>query len=208
MIPRPMLVRALLRLYPTAWRAEYGDELIAILTARPLTPRIAADVAWNGFVQRARVAAPSTILGVAAMLFVLGNVVLSATVYRGAFAPMRPTFMTFPTIAVWFLTSEVYIVLMIVCGFWTQQRYGRGRKRSGWAAMRMSLIAGMPVVVVGLLFAAGAIDVRFMTNSELRPSTLALITAALSRVPESWLWGVLGGHIACKVGRAFTRVKA
>ncbi|HKV83453.1 MAG TPA: hypothetical protein VJN88_02785 [Ktedonobacterales bacterium] len=37
-------MRLLLRLYPIAWRARYGDEFAALLEARPMTPRIVLDV--------------------------------------------------------------------------------------------------------------------------------------------------------------------
>ena len=53
------IVAALLRLYPAAWRSEYGPELSGILLARPLGPDVIADILWNGFRQRARAAEPS-----------------------------------------------------------------------------------------------------------------------------------------------------
>ena len=48
------VVVALLRIYPAAWRREYGVELKGILLGRPLGTREIADVAWNGVWQRAR----------------------------------------------------------------------------------------------------------------------------------------------------------
>lgn len=54
-IPRPLIVAALVRLYPSAWRSEYGAELTDVLLARPVGRRVTR-------VPR------STILGLAAML--------------------------------------------------------------------------------------------------------------------------------------------
>jgi hypothetical protein len=38
----------LLRAYPASWRSEYGEELEALLLARPLTFAVAFDVARGG----------------------------------------------------------------------------------------------------------------------------------------------------------------
>jgi hypothetical protein len=104
--------------------------------------------------------------------------------------------------------NEVYVLLTILCGIWTQMRYKGGPKRSGWAAMRMSLIAGTPVIAAGVLHVLGGIDVTFMTNGDARPGALMLIAAPLARVPESWIWGMLGGYLACRFGSATAPVKA
>jgi len=208
MMARSTLARVLMRLYPAAWRAEYGGELSDILLARPLTARVIADVMWNGLVQRARGAAPSTILGAAMLLLVLTNIVVSATAREWLLPPLRSTHMTYPTVEIALVKNEVYILLTILCGVWTQMRYKRGPKRSGWAAMRMSLIAGTPVVAAGVLYAAGLIDATFMTNGHARPGALMLITAPIARVPESWIWGMLGGYLACRFGSAAALVKA
>ena len=204
MISRSTLARLLVRLYPPAWRAEYGDELTHILLARPLGARVIADVLWNACVQRARAAAPSTILGVSMMLLVLANIV-----YRDVlFPPLRATHMTYPTVEIALVKNEVYVLLTILCGCWTQMRYGRGPRRSGWAAMRMSLIAGTPVIATGVLQAAGLIEAAFLTNGDARPGALMLITAPIARVPESWIWGFGGGQLACWLGRKLTRAHA
>src|SRR5260370_31228977 len=64
---RHLAIRALLRLYPRAWRSRYGVELAALLAQRPLTPlevvdvlRGAADARWM-----ASRSAPSTPRGAA-----------------------------------------------------------------------------------------------------------------------------------------------
>ena len=107
------LIAALLRIYPAAWRGEYGEELTGILLERPLTPRAVADVAWNGLWQRGRAAEPSTILGLASMC----PRTLVGIVVRGVV--LRQSSMTFPTVRVVLLTAEFYVVLIVGCGCWT-----------------------------------------------------------------------------------------
>ena len=131
------LIAALLRIYPAAWRREYGEELTAILLDRPLGPRVMADVGWNGLWQRGRAAEPSTILGLVSMFATLAGLVVSGVV-------LRPSSMTFPTVRVTLLTAEFYVLLIVGCGCWTYLRHGDKVTRSGVAAMRMSLIAGIP----------------------------------------------------------------
>ena len=46
--------RWLLRLFPGAWRARYGDELLDLVDETGLTPHVAADVARAGVAERAR----------------------------------------------------------------------------------------------------------------------------------------------------------
>jgi hypothetical protein len=55
----PMLLRA----YPRAWRAEYGEELASVLAARPLSVWIVANVLWNGFRERLRRRHPGSFFG-------------------------------------------------------------------------------------------------------------------------------------------------
>ena len=50
-------VRALLRLYPAAWRQRYGDELLALLGESGLTFRIVLDVVLAAGVEWFRAAA-------------------------------------------------------------------------------------------------------------------------------------------------------
>ena len=46
------LIRTLLRLYPDEWRAEYGVELAAVLSLRPITPSVVVDVVLGATRQR------------------------------------------------------------------------------------------------------------------------------------------------------------
>ena len=77
-------------------------------------------------------------------------------------AVVRPSLMTFPTITVTFLASNLYGFLLIICGGWTAVRSEGAARESGLAAMRMSLFAGAPVILGGALLALGTIDIRFV----------------------------------------------
>lgn len=68
------IVTALVRLYPLAWRNEYGPELTDILLSRPLSAHVIGDVLWNSVRQRARAPEPSTVAGLAMMLAVLDGI--------------------------------------------------------------------------------------------------------------------------------------
>lgn len=193
------LTEALLRVYPAAWRREYGVELTDILRERPLTPRVIADVGWNGLWQRGRVAEPSTILGLVSMF-----ITLAALVVRGVV--VRPSSMTFPTVRVTLLTAEFYVMLIVGCGCWTYLRHGGKVTRSGVAAMRMSLIAGIPALVIGLLMMFGFLDVIVGAHDPggVRKFAWAILIARLAQVPEAWIWGSIGGLIGKWIARRGT----
>jgi hypothetical protein len=197
MISRQRLADLLVRLYPDAWRREYGDELTGVLLAHPITGRIVADVVWNGVRQRARAASPATILGLASMLVVLAGFAVTPHSYvRWAIGVVRPTFMTFPTLTVTFLGSEIYTVLLVVCGYWTARRYNVTPARSGVAAMKMSLLAALPVIVAGALLELGVIDYSLVGLESLRPPPLMMMIAPFARLPYYWMWGLFGGASA------------
>src|SRR5262249_1716608 len=160
------------------------DELEDVLLMRPLTLRHVGDVVWSGLWQRVRGAEPSTILGVASMFVILTGFVLAPGRYDHEkwAAVLRPTTKTLPTVTVTFLTTEFYVLLLIGCGLATFIRRGTV-KGSGVAAMRMTLIACIPIMLGGLLYAGGLIDVIFFRPGEpatpLSPSALAMTTAPL-----------------------------
>lgn len=192
------MAAALVRLYPAAWRREYGAELIDILLTQPLGLRVVADVAWSGLRQRALTAEPSTILGAASMLIILGAFLLAG---GDTTAVLRPSAMTFPTVTVRFLDSDVYAFLLIGCGYRTYLRHRGTAKRSGVAAMKMSLIAGMPIMAGALLMTAALLDLRAPGASVEPTSAWAMFVAPLARLPGSWLWGMVGGQFGKWVAR-------
>lgn len=194
---RQRLARALVNLYPTDWRREYGEELFDLLVARPLTWGGAVDVLWNGARLRIRFAEPWTVLGFASMLVVLAGFMIPPFRYSSSVTDvLRPSHMTFPTIVVTFMVSQVYIVLLMACGWLTGRRHPCAANRGGLAAMRMSLVAGAPVMIAGLLLATGAIGVTFTGMGSIHPNPLEVIAAPLARLPEAFLYGSMGAWTA------------
>ena len=204
---RRRLAEALLRVYPAAWRREYGEELFDILISRPLTWRVAADVLGAGVRQRIRAAEPATVLGAATVSVLLAQLALTAAGYRTpATAMLQPTDMTFPTVAASFMVSPVFPWLLIACGWWTASRHpGFSAKRCGTATMRMSFIGGIPVLVAGMLLAAGAISATQVGMGDVSPMSLAVIVAPLARLPEAWLYGSMGAWVQCARSRSHKR---
>jgi hypothetical protein len=198
MTPKQRLVTALLRLYPAAWRSEYGAELTDLLLSRPLGPRVIADVLWNGCRQRARTAEPSTILGLVAMLVILsGFVFMGATYGRTWTALMQPSPRTFPPVAV--MASGLFVSLLVLCGCWTHLRHGGRARRAGVAAMRMGFIAGIPIMLAGVLMMAGLLELTFVGSGLTPPAPWAVLIAPLVRLPEFWLWGAIGGKLGKQI---------
>ncbi len=188
------IIAALLRLYPTAWRREYGAELSGILMARPLGPRVMADIALNGIWQRGRAAEPSTILGLAAMLLVLSSFVVTGVSYGKTWtAWLGPSPRTFPPVMA--LASGSFVFLLVVCGCWTHLRHGGTARRSGLAAMRMGFIAGIPITIAGALLMFGFVQLRFVESALPPPAPWAVLIAPLARLPEFWIWGTFGGQL-------------
>ena len=103
------------------------------------------------------------------------------------------------------MESEVYVALLMACGWWTARRHHYAAKRCGVAAMRMSLIAGAPVILAGVLLAANAIDVSFAGMGGIRPLPIEVITAPLARLPKAWIWGAMGAWLQYQRVRAQTQ---
>ena len=196
MMTRGRVVDWLVRLYPASWRHEYGDELQEILLNRPLTAGIAADVVRSALRQRARFAAPSTVLGLPSMLMVIAGFLLPP--FSNGWITtnvLSPTAMTFPTFVVTFMSSEVYAVLLMMCGWWTRRRYGSSSARCGVAAMRMSLLAALPVLIAGVLLAAGAVQAPAISAGAIQPLPLAVLLAPIAHLPKYWMFGAMGGAL-------------
>jgi len=220
------IIRALLRLYPKTWRQEYGPELADVLSHRPLSLRIVFDVVWNGAGQRVRDADPAMRMGVIVMLMVLTGVVWNVTVPlsggRGVAAVLQDSSKTLPTVVVTALASDLYVLVLVACGCWTHLRRGESASRCGIAAVKLGAVAGMPVMFVGILMLVGIVHLRivgpgateatmaemgltftYYTTRAHAPSALTVFTAPLFRLPESWIWGLVGGG----VGRAIRRTQ-
>jgi hypothetical protein len=194
------IVTALLRLYPAAWRSEYGPELTGILLARPLGPRVIGDVLWSGFRRRGQAAEPSTILGLAAMLVVLSGFVLTGGAYGRTWMMLpQSSSRTFPPETA--LASGFFVFLLTACGCWTHLRHGGKARRAGMAAMRMGFIAGLPIMLAAVLMMFGLFDLRFVGSRLPPPAPWEVLISPLARLPEFWIWGALGGLLGKRIAR-------
>lgn len=215
---------ALLRIYPARWRSEYGAELSDLLLTQPLSALVVADVVWNGARQRARSLELSTIIGVAAMLVIVVGLVqniIAPLPYVGGAATslLQPSMMTLPTLVVAPLKSNLYVLALIACGCGTYLR-NRGVSSPGVAAMKVTLIAGIPVMVAAILMLTGVLATTvigpadtprtfqqhgftftFYSNDHIVPSAWSVLVAPFFRVPWSWLWGTVGGRLGLSIAR-------
>jgi hypothetical protein len=225
---RERFVSMLLRIYSPQWRREYGAELSDVLLTQPLSAGVVADVLWNGARQRARSLPPSTVFGIAAMLAIVAgfaqNIAAPLPYASGAATSLlQPSRMVLPTLVVAPLKSNLYALALIACGCWTRLRSDRSNT-PGFAAVRMSLLAGVPVMLAALLMFAGILATTaigpadtpttiqqhgftytFYADDHVVPSAWSVLVSPLFQLPLSWLWGNIGGHLGQLVARR-TRV--
>ena len=124
MTPRKLLLLA----YPRSWRAEYGEELAAILAQKRLGPRVALDVLLNGFKQHLERDDPWKICGVGLFLWSAIGVLAPSPWYAGLPGP------------VFFIT-----------GAWTVLRYRSDIRGAAGAAAKAAIICWLPDVAAILM---------------------------------------------------------
>jgi hypothetical protein len=217
-------VSVLLRIYPSHWRSEYGAEVADLLLTQPLSATVVADVVWNGARQRVRSLEPSTVIGLVAMLVILVGFVQNIAAplpYIGGAATslLQPSNMTLPTLVVAPLSSNLYVLALIACGCWTYLR-NHGAGHPGLAAMKISLIAGIPVMLAGTLMLTGILGTSvvgpadtpttfqqhgftftFYSKDHVVPSAWSVLVSPLFRLPVSWLWGTIGARFGLSIAR-------
>jgi hypothetical protein len=114
------------------------------------------------------------------------------------------------------LGSEYYVLILAGIGFWTALG---GNQRSGRAAIRVAIIASLPLVLVGLLMVLGVLEFvelqpgQTPTSFQERgilytfykgqqqipgPAPIVLLLSPLLRLPGAWMWGVIGGSLGRK----------
>jgi hypothetical protein len=198
MTMKSRLVAMLVRVYPAPWRAEYGAELEHLLLARPLAVHTVVDVVWNGLWQRMRSIDFATCFGLGAMMVVIAAIVTGRTI-------LEPSHMTFPAVTVRPLQSDLYWLFLVACGCALQLRARTTLSRTGVAAMKISFIAGLPIVVAGVLLVAG---IGQPDPSAYSPAGWQVAVAPIARLGESWIWGAVGGAlgraVACLTARVAT----
>jgi hypothetical protein len=192
------LVAGLIRLYPSRWRVEFGDELADVLLRRPLRVGGVVNVAVNALRQQLRLQEPWLLMGVPLVLLLvarwivlLTNATYIATENRSAGAAMGVFF---------------------AVGFWTVVRSGEG---GGRAAMKLSMLVTVPFLVVGLLALAqivrvvagpgGSVSYRLFGPPSYHDAVGRFLSAPLLQIPFAGLMGWCGG-LAGRLARRMRRV--
>jgi hypothetical protein len=147
------VIRNLLRLYPSEWRREYGGELSEMLLARPLTVNIVGDVFRNALWQQLRSAEISTLVGLGMLLVMLSGFVWNII----APAPYDSHWWTMFLQNFW--GSNLYVEILVGCGFRTYLRHRGKLDQSGLAAVKVSFLAGVPMMLAGILMWVGILGV-------------------------------------------------
>jgi len=222
------IVTALLRIYPPDWRSEYGPELTDMLLSRPLSARVAGDVLRNGLRQRVRSAEASTLVGLGMMLLVFGGLVwniASPSPYSyGWTTLLQDSSITLPRVVVKPFRSELYVLLLVLCGCATYLRHGGEASRPGWAAVKVSFLAGIPIILAGVLMLFGILNLVavgpgdtmttfqqhgftyiYYDAQHQRPSIWSVLLSPLFALPQSWIWGAVGGGLGRWVARRIPR---
>jgi hypothetical protein len=217
------LVSLLIRLYPKAWRNEYGAELADMLRARPVTVRVCGDVVTSALWQRTRTIQVSTWVGIGFMLVVSGAIaanIVAPTPYLwapGQSVSEQPALADQVTLVQRPMRSELFVLVMAGIGFWSALR---GKPRPARAAMRVWLIASIPVATTGALMVTGVLGyIEILPGQTPLPfderglvyvvykaplgipasAPVAFLLSPLLRLPGAFLWGVVGGSLGLKL---------
>jgi hypothetical protein len=221
------LIAALLYLYPPRWRHEYGDELQEVLQQRPLTLGSVADVAWQGVRQRWHEGGPVLAIGLFMVPWVAGMIVenlfypgsRAAICNDGVLRVLHDSRITFPSVIAAPGGAEFFCFVLVSCGLITRLRERAPLWRSGVAATQLAAVVGLPVMILGLALITGIVDLRvispaaakpavvaghgwtytFCTAEARVPATLAVFAAPLLRLPQAFVYGLVGGWVASRV---------
>jgi hypothetical protein len=217
------LVTLLMRLYPKSWRNEYGAELADMLRARPMTAGVCSDVVLSALWQRTRAIEVSTWVGMGLMLVVTGAIaanIVAPPPYvwaPGQSVSEQPELADQVRLVQRPMQSELFVLVMAGIGFWTALR---GKPHPARAAIRVWLIASMPLAAIGILMVAGGVSYIELLPGQTPPpfddrglvyvvykaplgipasAPVAFLLSPLLRLPGAWLWGVIGGSLGQKL---------
>jgi hypothetical protein len=221
------IIAALLYLYPPRWRHEYSDEFADVLRQRPLTPGVALEVAWRGVCQRWHDGGPVLAIGFLLLPWVSALVVQNLLFPRSYIVACRwgllhDTRYLVPSVEMVPGGPNFYAVVLMACGLITRLRERVPLWRSGVAATQLAAVAGLPVMILGLLLMAGVVDLHVITRTTATapvaapgwtytycseegrvPSSLTIYATPLLRLPQAFVYGLFGGWIASLVRHGF-----
>jgi hypothetical protein len=216
------LVSWLMRLYPKAWRKEYGAELSDMLRARPLTVRVCIDVVRSGMWQRTRRIETPTWVGLGLMLAMSGAIaanIVDPPPYvwaPGQSISEQPELADQVQLVQRPMGSELFVLVMAGIGFWSSLR---GKPHPARVAIRVWLIASIPIAAIGVLMLSGALAyIELLPGQTPLPfndrglvyivykaplgiptsAPVAFLLSPLLRLPGACLWSVVGAWLGQK----------
>jgi hypothetical protein len=218
------IIAALVRLYPKAWVKEYGPELADMLLTRPLTGRVLSDVVWNALWQRVRATDLATRAGFAMLLVTLAAVVWNVAApapYEQQANATVPALSESVQILQQPLNSELYVLMLVAFSAWITVRRGGTLAYAGKATMKASFMAGIPLLVLGVMILMGVLNITLLgpgdipttfaehgftltyytTRNDL-PAPYVLLFSPLFRLPGSFFWGVVGGLLGRRLAHS------
>jgi hypothetical protein len=137
---RMRITRALMCVYPKAWRSEYGSELASTLYRRPLTAIVIIDVLRSGIWQRLRYAAPWQLGGVTLMIWMAFGTALNSV------APLSPS--------AYNRFFDINFLIYFLVGYRTALRSNETLRAAAFASGKAAFIAILPEIFVLSLWAA------------------------------------------------------
>jgi len=209
------IISALLRLYPAAWRKEYGPELEDMLYATRLTARVVADVVIGALGQRVRSSDAATRAGVAMLMVTVvafAMNVAAPAAYDDQTNAKVPALSEVAQLVQQPLQSELYVLMLVGFTAWITCRRGGSLREAGGAAMKMSFIAGLPMTAAGVLILSGVLgllplapgdapttfaehgfSLTYYATRNVLPAPYVLLFSPLFRLPGAFIWGLVGG---------------
>jgi hypothetical protein len=137
---RMRITRALMCVYPKAWRSEYGCELASTLYRRPLTAFVIVDVLRTGIWQRLRFAAPWQLGGVVLMVWMIFGSALNSV------APLSPS--------AYNRFFDINSLIYFLVGYRTILRSNETPRSASFASGKTALVGILPEIFVLSLWAA------------------------------------------------------
>jgi hypothetical protein len=217
------LISWLLRLYPKAWRKEYGTELADMLLARPLTAGVCSDVVLSAMWQRTRSIETATWVGLGLMLAITGAIAANIVEPPPYVWAPGQSITELPELADRVrlvqrpMRSELFVLVMAGIGFWSALR---GKLQPVRVALRVWLIASIPIAALGVLMLSGALDYIELLPGQIPPpfnerglvyivykaplglpvsAPVAFLVSPLLRLPGACLWSIVGCSLGKKV---------
>jgi hypothetical protein len=136
---RMRITRALMCVYPKAWRSEYGSELASTLYRRPLTAIVIIDVLRSGLWQRLRYTAPWQLGGVALTIWMIFGTALNSV------APLSPS--------AYYRFFDINFLIYFLVGYRTALRSSETLRAAAFASGKTAFICILPEILILSLWA-------------------------------------------------------